>query len=803
MKLRSITLHNYRKFRHAELEIPEGIMAIIGNNGSGKSTIIEAIGWAIYGTVVARTKKENIRRQEAAPADDCYVTLHFEVGDDLYEVTRIMTGSNLTTDAHVKVNGVVVASSASGTTRMLEKKLGMDYDSFFTSVIARQKEINALSSKTPGERKQSMLRMLSIDAIEEAVRRVREDKKNKEQIIDAVQNALMSMDDLNQNQQVAQEEKEALSEQLREMNSALSSLERKVNQLAEQRTAIQKKQEQYNQLEKDRSKVQERLRNTSSRLEEKIAEYQALQAKKEHLDTLAPKEQELEETKRYKEQLDEQRERYLTSQQLVENITSLQLQLEQKRQTIKQVQQQLKDKDEIESQLDQLRKQEQNIAVERKEKESASKIAQVHIKTVQRGRKELEEKKDTIEQQGPESDCPTCGRPLEEHFEDLMTEYNTAIENEDNKIKMLNNNLTEFEAAIQELKEKEKEAQEQRRVIEQRWEVLKNEEQRLVHLKETEQELADAKEEKDQRIKNLGKIVFNQQIYATIQKKVEELQKVKETIIGLRSEVKRLSDIQETVGKLQEKEVTINNQLNSIQQDMQGLNFNHEQFKSLEQLHEETREQTQQQRERRIDLSKDLEHIEETLGRLTKDLAEQQRKRQEITEMRREAQQLDMLAGGRDTGLLNDFKRYLISRIGPLLAYYASSFFDVFTEGKYKQMEIDDNYDIYIYDQDEKFSINRFSGGEEDLANLALRLAISQVIAERSGGVDFHFIVLDEIFGSQDSQRRHNVLHTLGELSSQFQQVILITHIEEIKDTMQHVIRTVEDEEGVSHVQVE
>jgi len=60
MKLLRITLHNYRKFQHVELEIPEGIIAIIGNNGSGKSTIIEAIGWAIYGTVVARTTKENI-----------------------------------------------------------------------------------------------------------------------------------------------------------------------------------------------------------------------------------------------------------------------------------------------------------------------------------------------------------------------------------------------------------------------------------------------------------------------------------------------------------------------------------------------------------------------------------------------------------------------------------------------------------------------------------------------------------------------------------------------------------------------
>jgi len=51
VKLISLTLHNYRKFQHAEINFPDGITAIIGNNGSGKSTIIEAIGWAIYAQV--------------------------------------------------------------------------------------------------------------------------------------------------------------------------------------------------------------------------------------------------------------------------------------------------------------------------------------------------------------------------------------------------------------------------------------------------------------------------------------------------------------------------------------------------------------------------------------------------------------------------------------------------------------------------------------------------------------------------------------------------------------------------------
>ena len=69
------------------------------------------------------------------------------------------------------------------------------------------------------------------------------------------------------------------------------------------------------------------------------------------------------------------------------------------------------------------------------------------------------------------------------------------------------------------------------------------------------------------------------------------------------------------------------------------------------------------------------------------------------------------------------------------------------------------------------------SGGEEDMANLALRLAISQMIAERAGQ-PLSLLVLDEIFGSLDEERRSAVLELLRGLADRFPQVILITHIE-------------------------
>ena len=178
-------------------------------------------------------------------------------------------------------------------------------------------------------------------------------------------------------------------------------------------------------------------------------------------------------------------------------------------------------------------------------------------------------------------------------------------------------------------------------------------------------------------------------------------------------------------------------------------------------------------------------------------MEEQRKKGEEIKEARKQIANLSLLED-----LLLKFKNYLISKIAPSLSFYASHFFSVFTGGKYDNVEIDDDYNIFIYDRGERFPINRFSGGEEDLANLALRLAISELIARRAD-TSFEFIALDEIFGSQDNERRKNVLNALNELRKQFKQILLITHIEEIKEETEHIIRVYEDSEGVSHIKIE
>ena len=95
------------------------------------------------------------------------------------------------------------------------------------------------------------------------------------------------------------------------------------------------------------------------------------------------------------------------------------------------------------------------------------------------------------------------------------------------------------------------------------------------------------------------------------------------------------------------------------------------------------------------------------------------------------------------------------------------------------------------------------SGGEEDVVNLALRLAISQMIAERAGQ-PLSLLVLDEILGSLDEERRGLVVELLRALADRFPQVILITHVEPMLEEFDRVLRVTYDaSRGVSVVQDE
>jgi DNA repair protein SbcC/Rad50 len=76
---------------------------------------------------------------------------------------------------------------------------------------------------------------------------------------------------------------------------------------------------------------------------------------------------------------------------------------------------------------------------------------------------------------------------------------------------------------------------------------------------------------------------------------------------------------------------------------------------------------------------------------------------------------------------------------------------------------------------------------------------VGEVLAERSGE-QLGFLVLDEVLGSQDEQRRGNILRALAHLRGRFRQILLITHIEDVKDALEHVLYVEDAEDGTSRL---
>ena len=133
--------------------------------------------------------------------------------------------------------------------------------------------------------------------------------------------------------------------------------------------------------------------------------------------------------------------------------------------------------------------------------------------------------------------------------------------------------------------------------------------------------------------------------------------------------------------------------------------------------------------------------------------------------------------------LLDGFRDHLVARVGPELSREADSLFRELTNREYDDFRIDDEtLAIQIADGDTYFGIERFSGSETDLANLALRVAISSHLS-RMSGADVGLMVLDEVLGSLDAERKDLMISVLGRLGARFHQLFVITHSEQVKDT--------------------
>jgi exonuclease SbcC len=103
--------------------------------------------------------------------------------------------------------------------------------------------------------------------------------------------------------------------------------------------------------------------------------------------------------------------------------------------------------------------------------------------------------------------------------------------------------------------------------------------------------------------------------------------------------------------------------------------------------------------------------------------------------------------------------------------------------------------DIQISDELGTRSYELYSGGEAFRINFAIRIALSQLLARRAGA-RLRSLVIDEGFGTQDAQGRERLVEAINAIQTDFDRIIVITHIDELKDAFPVRIQVTKTAQG-------
>ncbi|MCI0495572.1 SMC family ATPase, partial [candidate division KSB1 bacterium] len=410
---------------------------------------------------------------------------------------------------------------------------------------------------------------------------------------------------------------------------------------------------------------------------------------------------------------------------------------------------------------------------------------------------EIKDRRTRIENLGPESPCPICTRPLQDHYAEVISQFDKELNSLRQEYVKFNDSEKNLTLKITEIDEKLKQEKDSRDGLLKAQEQFREREKQRNQTRERLEDFIKTEKKLKAEVSAIGKVDYEEDIHQEIKKKLKLLTELRDQLLKYEEQVKRLPDEQQ---ELQQIEMTLKDLATEIELEngrLKSLDFEEHKFQLMKQQVEKQQHQLDLVKEEIykteaeiIKLQSDKDHIKNELDTIFK-------LRQEIDTIKEAVVYLKSLDHH-----LGIFRQELAGRIRPLIASRASELLHLTTQGRYSIMELDEDYNIYLYDQTSRFQLARFSGGEQDLANLCLRIAISQVVAERSGRSQINFIVLDEIFGSQDEQRKDLIISALQHLSSQFRQIFIITHVEGIKDALPVIIAVEEKsvEESVAKV---
>ena len=231
MRFDRLRLRNFKPYADTDLRLSEGVTVIHGLNGSGKSSLLEACFFALYG---ARALDGTLADAVTNGADETTVTLWFTHDGASYRIDRELRryGDQVqtTTCTLESDDGEVTRDGATAVRGFVTDLLRMDHEAFLNCAYVRQGEVNKLINATPSGRQDMIDDLLQLGKLEAYRERAGQARLGVEDVLGGKRGALSNVAE-----QLEEKESKDLHERLNGLRSELSEIDDQIDKVETQR----------------------------------------------------------------------------------------------------------------------------------------------------------------------------------------------------------------------------------------------------------------------------------------------------------------------------------------------------------------------------------------------------------------------------------------------------------------------------------------------------------------------------------------------------------------------------------------
>ena len=278
-----LKLVNFKSHENTIIDFEKGISVIVGENGAGKSTILEAISFALFKQHTAKKIDDLVRNN----ADSMTVELEFNSNNREYKIVRNKK-SMLKSSIYKKTSNdggfVHICTGYKEVANEILQILDIDSDLFLNAIYIRQGEIAELVDKTSAEKKELIAKLLEIDFLEKALKNLLPFISGYENQLEELKGKLFNSDELKDEYSKKKAELESLKDRGHELEEQIEDVTASLKDISESKRNMEREKEIYDtqvnnleneqktlaKLENDKHVVQDNL-DKITEAEEKIA----------------------------------------------------------------------------------------------------------------------------------------------------------------------------------------------------------------------------------------------------------------------------------------------------------------------------------------------------------------------------------------------------------------------------------------------------------------------------------------------------------------------------------------------------